>query len=37
MHGQAVATWLWASAVLSRLGFKEEAILHDVALLALVT
>ena len=30
-------TGLWAFAVLSRLGFKQEIILLDVALLALVT
>jgi hypothetical protein len=36
-HCQAVTTGLWASAVLSRLGFKQEIILLDVALLALVT
>ena len=28
---------MWASAVSSRLGFKQEVILLDVALLALVT
>ena len=36
-HCQAVTTGLWASAVLSRLGYKQEALLLDVALLAFVT
>ena len=36
-HCQAVTTGLWASAVLSRLGFKQEAILLGVALIALAT
>ena len=36
-HCQAVTTGLWASAALSRLGFKQEVTLLDVALLAFVT
>ena len=32
-----VSTGLWASVVLSRLGFKQEVILLGVALIALVT
>ena len=36
-HCQGVTTGLWASAVLSRLGFKQEVILLGVAALAFVT